>query len=161
VNFEFDKILQSYVILICESWLKSTDIFAFDDFVILRDDRGDDTGHGGVLIMIRKSLSFTEFEIAKYKNIEAKFIEIFGNATKKIRLGVVYNPPSGNQEAFDQLSNLFGTTLGDRVPCIIVGDFNFPYINWNDLTSIQSDLDNSTLDNSTPSIIRQYCWEQM
>ena len=104
---EFQEILQNFdLILITESWLRSSDIFQFNDFITLRCDRADDSGHGGSLILIKKSLNFVQFPCKSYKTIEPVFIDLKNNCGKKTRLGVVYNRPNCSQESFEELANL-------------------------------------------------------
>ena len=127
---EFSEILANYdIVLLSETFLKSVDIICFSNFRTIRCDRANDTGYGGVLILIKKTLDFEEFEIKNYKKIESAFVELNDPQGRKLRLRVVYNPPNCDQEVFSELTDLFSKVLSDKTPCILVGDFNFPKIN--------------------------------
>ncbi len=115
---EFSDILVQFdIIILTETWLKSTDTFEFQDFATFRCDRADDSGYGGVLILIRKSLKFEEFTCRVYVKIESVFVTLRGKDDKKTRFGVVYSPPNCSQEAIAEISDLFSNVLSDSTAC--------------------------------------------
>lgn len=144
---ELDNILFNFdIICFSETWLDSKDFYLFNEFYTIRCDRADNNGHGGgVLILIRKQVNFEEILCNKYTKIDSVFVDLKDSNGKKIRLGVIYNPPHCSQSAFDELSHLFAETIPGTFPCIIVGDFNFPSIDWDLLTSSTANFSNDFL----------------
>ena len=113
------------IVFVTETWL--TD-FIFDqeilptNYRIFRKDR--QSRGGGVMIAIREPIS-DSLEIISVNLI----------LHKPITLWCIYNPPCPNysqvaKETIQYLSALLQSTAN---PTIIVGDFNLPDINWDNL----------------------------
>ena len=124
------------VIFITESWLSSKHPDAFldlNEFVIFRKDRHDgNDAHGGVLIAVKPYLN--PISVSIDTNSEVCFINCSVSNTN-LMLGVVYRPPSLPRTMNQQLFNIIRNTLWTSNRFCIMGDFNFPSIDWNTLSS--------------------------
>src|SRR5437867_4739279 len=116
---------------ITESWTNeniANSEISLPDFTLYRKDRiiGDRTRGGGVLLYIKNDIiSMEENNEDETESIWAR-IKLDGRVD--IVVGVCYRAPGTNLEE--------GKKLLDRIteiaknPCIIMGDFNYPDINW-------------------------------
>lgn len=133
------------IVLICESWMhdaKDCNLFNFDDYVAFADCREDRRG-GGVLVLVKSALrpSAAKHHVVQHRcNVVAVNI---GVAAHKTVVCCAYRPP--NTSAAD--SELFLEHLqainDSAVVRIFAGDFNYPYINWNDFTLTKRDSINN------------------
>ena len=92
---DIQSIIKDFDIFVCvESWLTKNDNIHFPGFPIFREDRTHSRG-GGIIILIRKNLSFVELENLNSPN---ELVEICGLHFEKIKpsLGfiVFYRAPS-------------------------------------------------------------------
>jgi len=98
-----------------------------------RKDRAcnDKEKGGGVLLYVRNSLNTLETCDNKYT--ESIWINLYLNEKSSITVGVCYRTPSITNEnekiLFDKIKEMA------KKPCVIMGDFNFPDINWSHLES--------------------------
>ena len=131
---EIRKVLIDVDICICvETWLsKNTEEHKIQIpvFLAFRRDRLHTCG-GGIIILIRENLNFTE--IKNLKTPDAENVELYGiqitNLKKTLNLIVCYKPPNIliSQEDFDNL--LSNCNLIDN--SLIVGDLNCHNQSWN------------------------------
>ena len=121
------------VIMITETWLKPVISDGLIDpsrgYNVIRRDRLDSTG-GGVCILLRKSVHFSEITISE--NVEILAVDVCVSQVKH-RLIVVYRPPYS--EPTDKLYavkliNVLSSLSLVTWPVFIGGDFNCPGISW-------------------------------
>lgn len=91
-----------------------------------------ETGPRGVCIYIRDTLNPNESEIRPDFE-ESVWVEIKEKATEKTLIGCVYRSPNGSDENNNKL-NSFISEIGNKkqTNLILIGDFNYPKIKWND-----------------------------
>ena len=119
------------VFCITETWLSE---FISDceiipsDFVLYRKDRP--SRGGGVLIAINKSLYSTL--VPSPSDIEVVTIKI--GLSNAIVICCVYVPPDSTIVYVSSLVSYLTDIVSSFDKCILVGDFNFPDIDWSSLT---------------------------
>ena len=120
------------IILITESWLSvrydSSILDLTNNYVIFRKDRQDGNDpHGGVLLAVKINLN--PISVQSNSNHEVLFVDL-KNSELKVRLCVVYRPPSFDlTETRTLIEYIKRHTLISTNVCI-VGDFNMPGIDW-------------------------------
>jgi exonuclease III len=96
-----------------------------------------ETAIRGVGIYVRKELMAEEVTvITKFQ--ESIWISIKLNAKDKVIVGCVYKIPSSKQEHLDELESLMRNVSQmdkEYLRILIMGDFNYPKINWKQWTS--------------------------
>ena len=115
----------------------------------LRVDRSDTLNGigGGLLVYAREGLIIKPIPVKNDFNQFARFQVIAGNKDNRdLQVTMVYRPPRANANNNNELYKLLENNNGND---IFIGDFNFPNINWNNLTSdrpseafLQSTIDN-------------------
>lgn len=141
---------QCDVVALTETWLKpdiqDREIFPSSlNFNVYRCDREVQRG-GGVLIAIKKSI--TSFAVA-LSNRKTEFTSIcICHPNGKTIICVCYRPPNSDSNFSDDLHiNLTEIkTLYPKADIILFGDFNFPSINWSNLSFTGSGESGSFLD---------------
>ena len=125
------------IVFVTETWLTE---FIFDqeilptNYCIFRKDR--QSRGGGVMIAIREPISAATVNILPASATDSlEVISVNLILHKPITLCCIYNPPCPNnsqvlKETIQYLSALLQSTAN---PTIIVGDFNLPDINWDNL----------------------------
>lgn len=87
--------------------------------------------HGGTILYVANELTCTE--LLKYSNNYCS-MNIIKINTLNLIMGIIYRPPDCTTAAYTEITEKIDTTirnLGDPKPDIIIlGDFNFPRINW-------------------------------
>ena len=92
-----------------------------------KDGRG-----GGVLLLVKSSINFVQIvpdNSIGYTN--SVWIEVADNDGKKTIIGVIYRSPNSNVTNNEKLFNCI-RELSNR-NLVVMGDFNYPNIEWNDL----------------------------
>ena len=86
------------------------------------------------LISIRRDLEYND-------NVETVIVEICQKSKDNVLFGVCYRPPSADVEYSFKLRQFLERIEMTRfATCYLVGDFNFPSIDWHSLTATSSDL---------------------
>lgn len=98
-------------------------------YTIFRRDRKKIVGRG-VLLEVKNNLS-----VARRHDLETDMemlcVEVNVKGTCKILLTVFYRPPNSNSDFIQKFSNfLYNSARISKSLSIIVGDFNFPNIEW-------------------------------
>jgi exonuclease III len=91
----------------------------------------------GVAIFVRKELLAEEVKVITTFQ-ESIWISIKLNAKDKVIVGCAYKSPSSKQENLDELKSLMrNVSYMDKEysHILIMGDFNYPKINWKQWTS--------------------------
>ena len=93
---------------------------------------------GGVALLIKDSLSAAERHFEGDLQTEVIWAEVRNRKGAVTLLGVYYRPPNSNREVEEEIAKqIMDRCGGHRV--VIVGDFNFPNIDWNLCRSNSSD----------------------
>ena len=130
--------IQPKIIAITESWcnnlISDTEI-QLDGYNMYRHDRNTTSG-GGVLLHINQSLLSTPCTALNEQGYqEATWCTITLNNNDKLLVGVIYRSPYSSPENTDKLirtlQNLHRYVKFTDV--LLMGDFNFPHINWDAL----------------------------
>lgn len=149
------------ILALTETWLHDqiTDSEILPDrfnFNIYRRDRHQKRG-GGVLLAVKKTIS--SFVIETESPIEIIWASCM-TSTSNILIGVCYRPPDASRSFIDDLHDSINLALkkyqGHEV--YLLGDFNYPQIDWPLLSSTCSsstDFLNLTLDFNFSQIIDQ------
>lgn len=126
------------ILAITETWLHSDipDHELLPDnsaYNIFRHDRDKKRG-GGVLLAIKKTLS--SFCVNIDSTIEIVWTACITSATK-ILIGVCYRPPDSDNSFVEELRKSVDSATRQCSPdnIYLLGDFNFPQIDWSLLTS--------------------------
>ena len=127
---EVESILQNVDIFICvESWLTPKNTVRFRGFLTFRKDRRNTRG-GGILILLRKNLSYSELKELK---IPDDSVELYGisvnNVSPPIDLYICYRAPglTLTQQQWQEIVN----NVDDNKHGLFVGDFNAHHKVWN------------------------------
>lgn len=121
------------IILLSETWLSdqiaTSELFqCHKTFTVHRCDRSERRG-GGVLIAVNECFQCTLLKIPCRLEIVWCYVTI---CFQKIVFGICYRPPNSNgsfcEELHDCLSHISALTPG--IPVFLLGDFNFPSIQW-------------------------------
>ena len=128
------------IICITETWLchdiPNSLLVGNTDFIVFRDDRVKSkkkTKGGGVCIFIPKHFCFTIKQTPPIKLIEYLSIDIFfGPACFNIT--IAYLPPDLKVNSVrDFCDSYLSLKANSSVPALLLGDFNLPFINWENL----------------------------
>ncbi|XP_076651182.1 uncharacterized protein LOC143358149 [Halictus rubicundus] len=99
-----------------------------DNFVVIRQDRRDRKG-GGIIVFIRKNLTFEERQIEyPVKDIEICSIRV-KNVTPILDIIICYRPPETNTQQ-SEWDNIF-KNIDTNICSIVLGDFNAHNRMWN------------------------------
>ena len=156
------------LILITETWcnedisnamLSVTGYFIEPELRLDRTDTMNGIG-GGLLVYAKENLvvkpvlidnefnMFRRFEVLRSESKDDGRFETKPNLT----ITLVYRPPRSRTENINELCKLFRNS-GDN--SILIGDFNFPMINWDELTSDRSceNFLQCTMDNNFEQLV--------
>lgn len=131
----------SDIVVLTETWL-SPDIcdnelnHCFADYNIFRCDRKAKKG-GGVLIAVKKHLSATSIHMVA--EIESCWVSL-SHTYPDFVIGVCYRPPNYSdlfvQSLHDNLSSI--NRMFAKSHIVLLGDFNYPHIDWTNLSAPSS-----------------------
>ncbi|GMS91388.1 hypothetical protein PENTCL1PPCAC_13563, partial [Pristionchus entomophagus] len=150
-----------HVIALCETWLDSSDSDAlllgtFPEYFAFRNDRAlsDDYGRGGgVALIVHNSLSpvlVSSFSSPLLECITVDLHMTFSPSFpfRRVRIFTAYRSPSAPALSLTSFVNYLSPLVSNDFPCILLGDFNLPHINWLTLSSpSQNDLLDFVSDN--------------
>ncbi|KAF8355498.1 hypothetical protein PRIPAC_97121 [Pristionchus pacificus] len=142
------------IISLCETWLDVSDSDALligqsPEFLSFRNNRviSDEYGRGGgVALIVHNSLSPALVSSFSSLLLEAITVDLhidYRNDLpfRKIRIITVYRSPSSPAQSLSSFIAYLTHLLSSDFPCIILGDFNLPHIDWLGLSSpSQNDL---------------------
>lgn len=122
-------------IAITESWTPETipdSVLQVPGYNLFRKDRKNQKG-GGILLYVTNCVKCICNEKLTYDVYdESLWCNLWINSDISLLVGVVYRPPQSNLSKNHQLFNLLNKLSCDKSSYkLIVGDFNFPSINWN------------------------------
>ena len=165
----FDDCLSSVwlhtVVCVSETWLKPellTSVFCRNSHTVFRSDRLGRTG-GGLLILIPAAFNCS-LVCPPVSNpfFESIYVDLYLHAKNKLRLALVYRTPGPmstvNRDAF--FADL-SSQLSNRIPMILVGDFNCPTIDWenNRMFVSSTAIDQNLLDFCNENSLEQHVAE--
>ena len=119
-----------------ETWLEKTieENANIEGYNIFRCDRKEEKG--GVAIYLHEKVEAETICEIRHKGCEMVAINIPELQTINI---VVYRPPKTKKSVFDKILNeiekIFRNTTKPEPTIILSGDFNFPFVKWNRMTS--------------------------
>jgi hypothetical protein len=103
-------------------------------FNVYRCDRKNGKCGGGVFILVRKSIPSLAVRVhAKFSTCEIVAIDI--QTSTPVRLICVYRPPNYDVSETKLLLKCISSLFDVNLSCVVVGDFNVPHINWQNLSS--------------------------
>ena len=127
------------IIGITESWANAddlSDLFEISGYNLFRCDRLNKKG-GGVLLYVRSDLNCIELNFqCETQGIESVWIKLTNLKNRHLVLGNVYRPPNCSIEQDVMLCNLIREACQNN-EVIIMGDFNFPNIDWNNNVTLK------------------------
>ena len=135
---EYVSSLKLDVIGVAETFLKKDVLDAeisIEGFKLFRKDRcqiKEGIG-GGVILYVRNEIvSHESMELNKYK-AEATWIKIKTDRNIDLTIGVCYKSQVADHNEIKELFDVI--EMASRGPLLIMGDFNYPHINWDNFES--------------------------
>jgi hypothetical protein len=127
-------------IAVTETWLKpdikDCKILPGNQYTVYRRDCSDGRHGGGVLLAVKSSiLSFRRDEIEP--DAEILVCDLLPKDAKKLTICVCYRPPDYDDFIEPFASLLAKVNPDDNSRLYILGDLNFPYINWGTVSDTQ------------------------
>lgn len=119
------------MVLITETWLHcgiQNDVIIPPGYKMFRKDR--DSRGGGVCIRIKNSVHAALIDSGIPETVWCRIS--FQSVVYLV--GAIYRPPSTSLDMLNQLSTFLCNNVHRNTQLIMAGDFNLPYINWQDLT---------------------------
>nr|XP_047146147.1 uncharacterized protein LOC124819018 [Hydra vulgaris] len=129
------------IILISETWFKNDLIINISNYNCFYNNRTNKQG-GGVAIFTKYDIIAYEVSVSPlYKEVEQIWCSIVLHKTK-ILVGCIYRPPNSTDLINNAINELIKTAKnevmnGKYSNVIIVGDFNYPNIIWNEDGTIE------------------------
>ena len=108
------------IILLNELRIKKNKKLKIRGYTTIRRDRNDNSGHGGVAILIKNSIDYKEINPITDCSIEHAIIQLPNKLTI-----MIYNTPQNNF-TYDDILTL--TKIGKKV--LLIGDFNATHQYW-------------------------------
>ncbi|EFA13460.1 LINE-1 reverse transcriptase homolog-like Protein [Tribolium castaneum] len=157
------------IIALTETWLNpsiSDDAVHIENYSIYRDDRLSQKG-GGVCFYVDKIKISKFFKITQIcisvKPYNSLWLKFEGNEQTFV-IACIYRPPTGasfnNHENDKNLFNTIQSTINQYPNLIIMGDFNFPCIDWSaknttGQTIIEKQFSELLLENNLSQIVTE------
>jgi len=106
--------------------------FEFSGFKLYRKDRSllNDKKGGGVALYIRDSLVSIECDDLNSRQCESVWCKVYANPEDCIIVGVCYHNPGAEDAETNQLFQCIRSAMAMDLPILIMGDFNYPGVNW-------------------------------
>ena len=143
------------ILALSETWLSPNDQFIVRGYNVCRCDRLNKIG-GGVAILVHENLKFVPIKLPNLLLTEATSIKIVCKE-KSFQFSVLYNPPACKDEHLNELDAIFKSLESTDCHNVIVGDFNFPRINWKDLCVTNS----CSISETFLSLVNEYGYSQL
>ena len=125
------KIDKPDIIGVTEVWMKE-ELKLGGYHPAIQYNRQDKKG-GGVLLFISECFEIFECDLGIDLLAESVWSYLRLSKTDKLLVGVCYRPPNTTDEVNKCLIDLLlQTRQRDPVPTIVMGDFNFPQIHWDE-----------------------------
>ena len=129
------------IIAITESWCNgntSPVLLNISGYSLeIRQDRTDtkDGIGGGILVFVRNGLTIFNVDMKKFNfNQYCKFSILSDNGEGNLNITIVYRSPNSSDLNNSELCKILREHDKN---CIIIGDFNFPGINWTNQSSVK------------------------
>ena len=110
-----------------------------DGYTVFRRDRDNNCKQrgGGVLLLVKEHLN-AELRDDLYDNNSPECVWCNIEVNKiNILVGVCYRPPNTDQKCIEALISIINKASKHR--CLILGDFNFPDLDWSDDSKLDDD----------------------
>ena len=127
------------IIAITETWavesIEDSEL-KIEGYTMIRRDRilGEKTRGGGVLLYIIESVDvIVRDDIVNSNILECAWCEIVMGGEKSL-IGVCYRSPDSTKEQDEALYQMIGSV--DRESVLLMGDFNFPELDWREPDSL-------------------------
>ena len=115
------------IFCITETWL-SKDIFDNEilpyGYSIYRKDR--DSRGGGVLLAVKNNIISTQMSSPP----DVEIVSVLISTSNPFIICVIYIPPNSSDTYHEQLHIYLTNLVNDSKPIILLGDFNFPDVDW-------------------------------
>ena len=122
------------LLFVTESWLKpkhNDAMFCPTGYQSIRCDRKGSKKGGGVVVLYKSNLQIIQVELSMNENCKYEIVcvDVHGN-NSVIRVCCVYIPPSQDESVVFDLCKTLRKVLHVTTPVLIIGDLNFPHIDW-------------------------------
>ena len=123
--------LEPDIIGLTETWMKDDCVFQ-GYHPAFKHNRSEDKRGGGVMLLVRDHLSVSEHvELSSFGFEEAVWCVIQLAPAYKLLAGVCYRSPSSTRTNNLLLNEMFRKAANLQMKALLImGDFNFPQINW-------------------------------
>jgi len=167
---DLHRLLSESIDILCitETWLKpySPDsLIADNSYSIFRHDRNDSLGGGVCLIARNAAVKTVRVDIAaQYADLDIVCVDIIvGAKSPPIRIIVGYRPPCSDTDvdainSTKHMIDCLETLCEVDMSVVVVGDFNFPKLDW---TTLQFITDNNHCTTLFTVFTKQFCLEQL
>lgn len=125
------------IVAFTETWLNNdidfVDEYKLEGYNLLNKNREHKKG-GGILLYVNNNINIVRVDEDKNESYDLLVIEIYLNKNERLTFGTVYRPPNQTEQNDIQMLEDINATIKNQ-GTILVGDFNYPGINWNQHTS--------------------------
>ena len=105
----------------------------------------DKDGNRGIAVYIKSSLHAQQVKTTDNEAKESIWCEIPLKDNDKLLLGTVYRSPNSTTDNNKQLNNVILNMTKDHSHVLVVGDFNYPDLDWAEETSPASTRNEATV----------------
>ena len=84
---------------------------------------------GGIIIFIRDSIKMVQINMETNAVYDLLLTEIILNTNNKLLFGIIYRPPNQNEQTDQLMFQELETHVANK-ELILIGDFNYPTVNW-------------------------------